>query len=128
MQTVLTPECLSPSPSRTLRPVFVQEVFFPFVFLFSTGHNNYVYLSACQDAVRTVHFSKAMTTSTLTLATLALRGYHMHVVLVGFYCSHNIRAITTLQLQGGVSLSDSTFDLISNLTVYGTPAVTTRGC
>jgi hypothetical protein len=27
MQAVLTPERLSPSPSRTLRPVFVQEFF-----------------------------------------------------------------------------------------------------
>jgi hypothetical protein len=30
MQTVLTPERLSPSPSRTLRLVFVQEFFFSF--------------------------------------------------------------------------------------------------
>jgi hypothetical protein len=59
-----------------------------------------VYLSARQDDVRTVHFSTATTTSTSTLATLALRGYHLHVVLIGFYYSHNIRAITTLQLRG----------------------------
>jgi hypothetical protein len=57
-----------------------------------------VYLFARQDDVRTLHFSKAMTTSTLILATLALRGYHLHVVLVSFYCSHNIRAIMMLQL------------------------------
>jgi hypothetical protein len=56
-----------------------------------------VYLSAHQDDVRTSHFSTARTT--LTSATLALRGYHLHVVLVGFYSSHNIRAITTLQLR-----------------------------
>jgi hypothetical protein len=28
MQAVLAPKCLSPSPSHTLRPVFVQEFFF----------------------------------------------------------------------------------------------------
>jgi hypothetical protein len=60
-----------------------------------------MYLSARQDDVRTVHFSTATTTFTSTLATLALRGYHLHVVLVGFYCCHNIRAITTPQLRGG---------------------------
>jgi hypothetical protein len=38
--------------------------------------------------------------STLTSATLALRGYNLHVVLIGFYSSHNIRVITTLQLRG----------------------------
>jgi hypothetical protein len=37
MQAVLFRERLSPSPSRTLRPVFVQEFFF---FLFSVGHSS----------------------------------------------------------------------------------------
>jgi hypothetical protein len=69
-----------------------------------------VYLSARQDDVKTVHFYMAMTTSTLTLATLALRGYHLHVVLIGFYSSHNICAIMKLQLWGYVILSKSTFD------------------
>jgi hypothetical protein len=97
MQAVLAPECLSPLPSRTLRPVFVQ------------------------DDVRTAQFSMATTTSTSTSAT---RGYHLHVVLAGFYSSHSIRAITTLQLRGDVSSSDFTFDLFSSLTVCGAPAVT----
>jgi hypothetical protein len=70
-------------------------------FLFLAGHNNSVYLSARHDDVRTMHFATAMTTFTLTSATLALRGYHLHVVLIGFYSSHNIRAIMTLQLRGG---------------------------
>jgi hypothetical protein len=43
----------------------------------------------------------ATTTSTSTSATSATRGYHLHVVLTGFYSSHSIRAITTLQLRGG---------------------------
>jgi hypothetical protein len=73
--------------------------FFSFVFLFSAGHSSSVYLSARQDDVRTTHFSTATTTSTLISATLALSGYHLHVVLVSFYSSHNIRAITTLQLR-----------------------------
>jgi hypothetical protein len=94
---VLAPERLSPLPSRTLRPVFVQ------------------------DDVRTAQFSMATTTSTSTSAT---RGYHLHVVLAGFYSSHSIRAITTLQLRGDVSLSDFTFDLFYSLTVCGAPAVT----
>jgi hypothetical protein len=34
----------------------------------------------------------------------------------------------TLQLRGDVSLSDSTFNLFSNLTVCGAPAVTAGGC
>jgi hypothetical protein len=38
-----------------------------------------------------------MTTSTSTSAT---RGYRLHVVLAGFYTSHSIHAITTLQLRG----------------------------
>jgi hypothetical protein len=100
MQAVLTPERLSPLPSRTLRPVFVH------------------------DDVRTSQFSMATTTSTSTSATSATRGYHLHVVLVGFYSSHSIRAITTLQLRGGVSSSDFTFDLFSSLTVCGASAVT----
>jgi hypothetical protein len=37
MQAVLAPKCLSPSPSHTLRPVFVQEFFF---FLFLAGHSS----------------------------------------------------------------------------------------
>jgi hypothetical protein len=69
-----------------------------------------------------------MTTSTLTSATLALRIYHLHVVLNGFYSSHNIRTITMLQLRGDVSSSDSTYDLFSSLTVCGAPAVTAGGC
>jgi hypothetical protein len=32
MQVVLAPECLSPSPSRTIRPVFIQVFFFFFFF------------------------------------------------------------------------------------------------
>jgi hypothetical protein len=67
----------------------------------------------------------ATTTSTLTSA---IRGYHLHVVLTGFYSSHSIRAITTLQLRGDVSSSDFTFDLFSSLTVCGAPAVTAGGC
>jgi hypothetical protein len=104
MQAVLAPERLSPLPSRTLRPVFVQ------------------------DAVRTAQFSMATTTSTSTSATSATRGYHLHVVLAGFYSSHSIRVITTLQLRGDVSSSDFTFDLFSSLTVCGAPAVTAGGC
>jgi hypothetical protein len=104
MQAVLAPERLSPLPSRTLSPVFVQ------------------------DDVRTTHFFMATTTSTSTSATSATRGYHLHVVLGGFYSSYNIRAITTLQLRGDVSSSDFTFDLFSSLTVCGAPAVTAGGC
>jgi hypothetical protein len=65
---------------------------------------------------------------TSTSATSASKGYHLHVVLAGFYSSHSIRTITTLQLRGDVSSSDSTFDLFSSLTVCGAPAVTVRGC
>jgi hypothetical protein len=42
----------------------------------------------------------SMTTTTSTSATLASKGYQLHVVLAGFYSSHSIRAITTLQLRG----------------------------
>jgi hypothetical protein len=80
--------------------------------------------SARQDDVRTVHFSTATTTFTSISATSATRSYHLHVILVGFYSSHSIRAIMTLQLRGDVSSSDSTFDLFSSLTVYGASAVT----
>jgi hypothetical protein len=76
MQAVLAPERLSPLPSRTLRSVFVQ------------------------DDSRTAQFSMATATSTSISATSAIRGYHLHVVLTGFYSSHSIRAITTLQLRG----------------------------
>jgi hypothetical protein len=93
MQAVLAPERLSPSSSRTLRPVFVQEFLF---FLFSVGHNSSVYLSVYLDDVRTTYFFTATTTSTLTSATLTLRGYHLYVVLIGFYSSHNICTIMTL--------------------------------
>jgi hypothetical protein len=86
-----------------------------------------VYQSARQDDVRTSHFSTAMTTSALTSATLALMGYHLYVVFVGLYSSHNICAITTLQLRGDVSSLDSTFDVFSSLTTFGAPAVTECG-
>jgi hypothetical protein len=79
-------------------PVFVQEFFFSFFFLFLVGHNSFVYLFAHQDDVRIAHFSTVMTTSTLTSATLVLRGYHLHVILVDFYSNYNICAIMTLQL------------------------------
>jgi hypothetical protein len=55
-----------------------------------------MYLSVHQDDVRTSQFFMATTTSTLTSATLALRGYHLHVVLIDFYSSHNICVIMTL--------------------------------
>jgi hypothetical protein len=97
--------------------------FFFFFFLFLAGHGSYMYLSTHQDDVRIAHFSTTMITSTLTSATLALRGYHLHVVLVDFYSSHNIRAITMLQLRGDVSSSDSTFDIFSSLTICGAPTV-----
>jgi hypothetical protein len=116
MQAMLAPERLS--------PVFIQEVLFSFFFPFLMGHISSVYLSACQDDDRTTHFSKATTTSTLTSATLALRGYHLHVTLIGFYSNHNIRAITTLQLRENVSSLDSTFDLFSSLTICGALTVT----
>jgi hypothetical protein len=83
-----------------------------------------VYPSAHQDDVRTAHFSTATTTST---STSAIRGYHLHVVLTGFYSSHSIRAIMTLQLRGDVSSSDFIFDLFSSLTVCVAPAVTAGG-
>jgi hypothetical protein len=70
----------------------------------------------------------ATTTSTLTSPILALKGYHLHVVLIGFYFSYNIHTITTLQVRGDVSSSDSTFDSFSSLTIYGAPAVTMGGC
>jgi hypothetical protein len=129
MQVVLAFECLSPLPSRTLRPVFIQEVLFSFFsfFLCLAGHNSSVYLSVHQDDVRTVHFSMVTTTSTSISATLALRGYHLHVVLIGFYSSDNIRAITMLQLRGNVNSLDSTFDFFSSITVCGAPTVT-GGC
>jgi hypothetical protein len=66
-----------------------------------------------------------MTTTTSTSATSASKGYHLHVVLIGFCSSQSIRAITMLQLWGDVSSSDSTFDLFFSLTVCGAPAVTT---
>jgi hypothetical protein len=96
MQAMLAPECLSPSPSRTLRLVFIQ-FFFSF---FGGTQQLFVHPYACQDDVRTTHFFMAMTTSSLTSATSASRSYHLHVVLVGFYSSHNIHTITMLQLRG----------------------------
>jgi hypothetical protein len=126
MQAMLAPKRLS--PSRALRPVFVQSsFFFFFFFLFSWGRSIFVYLSARQDDVRIAHFSTATTRSTLTSVTLALRDYHLHVVLIGFYSSHNIHAITMLQLWGDVSSPDSDFDLFSGLTVCGAPAMTVGG-
>jgi hypothetical protein len=98
---MLTAEHLSPSLSRTLRPVFGQEFLFSFVFLFLAGHSSSLYLSVRQDDIRTSHFSIATTTSTLTSATLVIRGYHLRVILIDFYSRHNIRAIMTLQLRGG---------------------------
>jgi hypothetical protein len=123
--------CLLPSAYRPRHHVLSgqsssRSSFFSF-FLFLVGHNSSVYLSARKKDVRTMHFFTTRTTSTLTSATSALRGYHIHVVLIGFYYSHNIRVITTLQLQGDVSSSDSTFDLFSGITVCGAPAVIAWG-
>jgi hypothetical protein len=42
------------------------------------------------------------TSSTTTTSTSASKGYHLHVVLAGFYSSHSIHAITTLSLRGDV--------------------------
>jgi hypothetical protein len=122
MQVVLAPECLLPSPSRTLRPVFVQKFFFGGTQLL------YVYPSGHQDDVIAVPFSMATTMSTWTSATSTSRGYHSYVVFTGFYSSHSIRTIMTLQLRGDISWLDSTFGLFSSLTVRGAPAVIVRGC
>jgi hypothetical protein len=65
-----------------------------------------------------------MTTSILTSATLTLRGYCLYVVLVGFYSSYNICTIMMLQLWWDVNSLDSTFDLVSSLTVCDAPTVT----
>jgi hypothetical protein len=125
MQVVLAPERLLLLSLRTLTPVFIQEfLFFIFFFFFSVRHSSFMYLSAHQDDVKTTHFSTATTTSTLTSTTSALRDYHLHVVLVGFYSSYNICVITTLQLRGDVSSSDSTFDLFSSLIICGAPTMT----
>jgi hypothetical protein len=40
------------------------------------------------------------TSRTTTTLTSASKGYHLHVVLAGFYSSHSICAIMTLQLWG----------------------------
>jgi hypothetical protein len=117
MQVVLASEHLSPSPSRTLRPAFVQDFFF-FSFLWDMRALCGSICSSRYD-VRTTHFSTATTTSA---STSALRGYHLHMVFIGFYSSHSIRAIITLQLRG--MSSDSTFGLFSNLTMCGAHAVT----
>jgi hypothetical protein len=93
MQVVLALKRLSPLPSCTLRPVFVQGFFF---FLFSVGHSNSVYLSVHQDDISTTHFFMATTTFTLTSAILVLRSYHLLVILISFYSSHNIHTIMTL--------------------------------
>jgi hypothetical protein len=65
-----------------------------------------------------------MTTTTSISASSASKGYHLHMVLAGFYSNRNIHAITTLQLRGDVSSSNSTFDLFSSFNVCGAPAVT----
>jgi hypothetical protein len=39
-----------------------------------------------------------MTTTTSASATSASKGYHLHVVLIGFCSSQSIRAITMMQL------------------------------
>jgi hypothetical protein len=96
MQAVLAPECLSPLPSRNLKPVFSSRSSFFFSFSFLAGHDSSVYLFAHQDDVRTTHFSTATTMSTLTSATLALKGYHLYVILIDFYSNHNMRVITML--------------------------------
>jgi hypothetical protein len=83
-----------------------------------------LYPSAHQDDVRTTHFSMAMSTSTSTSAISALRGCHLHVVLTSFCSNHSIHVITTLQLRGDISSSDSIFGLFSSLTVCGAPTVT----
>jgi hypothetical protein len=67
------------------------------------------------------------TSMTTTTSTSTSKGYHLHVVLTGLCSNHSIRAITTLQLRGGVNSSDSTFDLFSNYTVCGAPAVNAGG-
>jgi hypothetical protein len=41
-----------------------------------------------------------MTTTTSTSASLESKGYHLHVVLIGFYSSHNTHTITMQQLRG----------------------------
>jgi hypothetical protein len=97
--------------------------FFLFFFFFCERQQLWVSICLswwCQNNA----LSTATTTSTSTSATLALRGYHLHVVHVGFCSSHNIRVITTLQLWGNVSSLDSTFNLFSSLTVCGAPTVT----
>jgi membrane-anchored protein YejM (alkaline phosphatase superfamily) len=124
MQAVLAPERLSSLLSRTLKSIFVHELFFLFFFLFLAGQNIFACLSAHQNDVRTSHFFTTTTTLTLTSATLSLMGYHLHVLLIDFYSSHNIYAITMLQLWRDISSSNSNFNLFSSLTVCGAPAVT----
>jgi hypothetical protein len=76
----------------------------------------------------TPSFATSTTTTTSTSATSASKGYHLYMVLTGFGSSHDIRAITMLQLRGDVSSSDFIFDLFFSLTVYGAPAVTAGIC
>jgi hypothetical protein len=124
MKAVLTPECLSPLSSRTLRSVFVQEFFFLFIFSFSMRQINSVYLSTRQDDVRTSHFSTATTTSTWTPTTLGLRGYRYSLVSTPVTIYTSSRYCNC----GDVSSSNSIFDLFSGLTVCGAPAVTVGRC
>jgi hypothetical protein len=55
---------------------------------------------------------------------LSIKGYQLYVVLNVFYSSRNIRAITTLQLQGHDNPLDSTYDLFSSLTICSALAMT----
>jgi hypothetical protein len=105
---------------------YSQTSLHPGVLLFDETQLISMYPFAHQDGVRTTHFSTATTTLTSTSVTLASRGYHLHVVLFGFYFSHSIRIITMLQLWGDVSSSDSTSNLFSSFIICGVLVVTTE--
>jgi hypothetical protein len=64
------------------------------------------------------------TITTSTLATSASKGYHLHVVLAGFLLQSQHSRHHDAVTAGDVSSSDSTFDLLSSLTICGAPVVT----
>jgi hypothetical protein len=82
-----------------------------------SGHRHHDQVVAATLFLSPPPNTASTTMTTLTSAISTSKGYHLYVVLTGFYSSHSIRTITMLQLRGDVSSSDSTFSLFTSLTV-----------
>jgi hypothetical protein len=124
MQAVLTPERLSPSPSRTLRPVFVQEFFFSF----SAGHSSSLCIHLLVKMISEQRTSPRLRPHPPRPRLPRLQGAIIYMWYSSISAPVTAHAPSQRYNCGGCQFVGFYLDLFSSLTICGAPTVTVGGC